>query len=336
MAGPRVSVVMTCSLLVVVHLSGNGSWDALSTRSSSPVVAQDEAVSSQPVPTLAPTPTKEEPAPQWPPPRHMENDHRIIFFLHIHKAGGTAMCNTAMANGMQTFRSSTIRNCNVQADGRCCGNSDTLEAQQEFARTTNLTFVACEGPMYEAMDPEHYRYITALRKGESRYQSQWKMLSRQHKHFATPFDEWWKAQPDNWATRQLCGSKCEGVGQYKMTPDMFDHTLQRLRLFENIVLLDDYNRTFAKVERDLRWTQTVSDRKKNMEQWKKKKRPYPPLGETVWDSNMSILDDVLYEYARQLNERGAAVFVRVVESDGPVLSEGMNALFCEALCCSRY
>ena len=258
-----------------------------------------------------------------------ETDSRIVFFLHIHKAGGTTLCETAKVNDMRT--TGTL-NCNVQPeDWRCCGDNDSFLAQREFAKRTNLNFVACEGPMYDAMDTKNYRYITSLRPGKSRYKSHWKMICREKEDFNSTFGEWWDRQPDNWSTRHICGTACFNQPKFQLTREQFQYTLDRLSMFENIVLLDDYERTYNKLASDLGWNRTVPDVLKNLASVRKG-RTCPSEGDTPWDTNMSILDDVLYDYARQLTKFGSATI-------SPGMEEALRKYFlaknnCTHRCCA--
>ena len=101
-------------------------------------------------------------------------DRKLVYLLHIHKSGGTTMCQLAKFNQLSTSET----NCNVQRDQRCCGQNDTLSAQTAFAREAPYDLVASEGRMYEGMDVESYQYIVVLRKSQERYFSHWKHVRR--------------------------------------------------------------------------------------------------------------------------------------------------------------
>jgi hypothetical protein len=101
---------------------------------------------------------------------------KIVYLLHVHKSGGTTLCNVARHN----LLSATRTNCNVQGDQRCCGYGDSLEAQQIYYQSSKYDFVASEGRMYQAMDLEHYSYIVVLRNSQQRYFSHWKHARRQY------------------------------------------------------------------------------------------------------------------------------------------------------------
>ena len=106
------------------------------------------------------------------------NNNKIIFYLHIHKSGGSSMCKQAQ---LQRLRSNYQKNCNVQKDQRCCGNEDSINAQVRFAidrKTSRFEFVACEKEMYDAMVTDYYDYVVTLRESMSRYFSHWSHVRR--------------------------------------------------------------------------------------------------------------------------------------------------------------
>ena len=106
------------------------------------------------------------------------NNNKILFYLHIHKSGGSSMCKQAQ---LQRLRSNYQKNCNVQKDQRCCGNEDSINAQVRFAldrKTSRFEFVACEKEMYDAMVTDYYDYVVTLRESMSRYFSHWSHVRR--------------------------------------------------------------------------------------------------------------------------------------------------------------
>lgn len=218
------------------------------------------------------------------------NDPRVIYFLHIHKSGGTNMCKAARANN----ETAAATNCNPQQDQRCCGGGDSLFAQQFFVQVTNFTFVANERDMYSAMDLKNYRYVVMLRNSLERYKSHWKNVCRVHgANQAGTFTSWWTRQPDNWSVRKICGTKCIKIPKFHISVSQFEYVLERLRKFEDILFLERFNETFTKFARRVGWTQL----------------PIPvssyshfdyPKDSGEWDPLMSALDDALYEYAEAL------------------------------------
>lgn len=97
-----------------------------------------------------------------------------IYFAHVHKAGGSSMCDTARLNG----RRCSNENCNApQSDQRRILSSGTAAAQRELLlllrNQLRLTFIANEAGLPDDMywAPE-YRYVTLLRAPAARYLSQ--------------------------------------------------------------------------------------------------------------------------------------------------------------------
>jgi hypothetical protein len=197
-------------------------------------------------------------------------DRRIFYFLHIHKAAGTSFCEAAQKNKMLVNKR---KNCNVQLDQRCCGYSDTLLAQQEFAKTTSYNFVANEQDMYTAMDTEHYRYILILRNSYSRYKSHYKhTIKRPYglgpRHSRKPFYNdtfvsWWKGQPDNWNVRKICGTACQHVPKYSLSYEHFLFTLSRLLLFDDIIFVENFTNSFTTFAHKVGWEYMPIHRKVN-------------------------------------------------------------------------
>ena len=223
------------------------------------------------------------------------SDNRTIYFLHLHKAGGTHLCDAAKVNGMNVSQT----NCNVQKDQRCCGGNDTLEAQQAFARTTHYDLVANERDMYTAMDTSLYRYVVVLRDSQSRYRSHWKNMCREHNDTTTSFTAWWTRQPDNWTVRKICGSRCMGIAKYGITEELFEYTLNRLRLFEDIMFTERYDETYETFAKHVGWHVPRPEVRSYDPTF-----PYAQDESDVWDPHMSALDDALYEFAVTLYDGG--------------------------------
>jgi hypothetical protein len=223
-----------------------------------------------------------------------EKEKRVIYFLHLHKAGGTTLCDAAKANGMIT----SPANCNVQYDQRCCGYGDTLYDQQRFARDTKFTFVANEGDMYREMDVEHYRYVTILRDSQSRYRSHWKHTIRAQKGAVQSFSSWWQLQPDNWTTRKICGTACIHVPKFRITRRLFEMTVDRLGKFEDIMILEEFNSTYTQFAHHVGWEKLpvpLLEKKSKYES----AISFRNAEEAQWGPLMSVLDDTLMEIARQ-------------------------------------
>jgi len=104
------------------------------------------------------------------PSPNNNNNKKIIYFLHIHKSGGSTLCKQAQLQRLKT----SSHNCNVQNDKNCCGNEDSMEAQIIYAKETRYELVACEKEMYDAMATDYYDYVVTLRDSMSRYFSHWR------------------------------------------------------------------------------------------------------------------------------------------------------------------
>ena len=226
---------------------------------------------------------------------------KIIYFLHIHKSGGTTLCTIAHLN---QIRVDYQHNCNVQDDQRCCGFSDTLQAQERFAAVTFYEFVANEMDMYEAMDHQHYVYLVVLRTSQDRYLSHWKHMCHEQRPPVNnnqttllplpplpTFDKWWSAQPDNWNFRKLCGTRCQTVSKFRTTRELFDYTFHRLQSFDHILLLEHWDQMLPQFGQSMQWRGIP----KLQMRVNKANLTYPELGRD-WDPFMSVLDDALYEY----------------------------------------
>jgi hypothetical protein len=215
-------------------------------------------------------------------------DNRIIYYLHIHKSAGTAICRAAEYNGLDVSRT----NCNVQVDQRCCGQDDSLEAQQDFALSTDYQLVANEKDMYAAMDTEHYRYVVMLRDSRARYESHWKNMYRRNneKDTVENFTEWWTGQPDNWNVRKICGTPCMNTSKYGITEQLWNQTVERLSQFDDLLFVDRFNETFTKFASRVGWTRmpVLQSTARHVD--------YPSMSDE-WDPMMTALDDALYEFA---------------------------------------
>ena len=220
-------------------------------------------------------------------PPTAKSEARIIYFLHIHKSAGSAMCIAAKENGLKVADT----NCNVQQDQRCCGWGDGLKAQEEYAAVTPYEFVANERDLYDAMDLKHYRYAVTLRNSKERYLSHWKHVIRWHyPSYTTNFSSWWRDQPDNWNFRKICGTACQSIPKYQISEELFAFTVKRLERFEDVLLFEQFNQSFALFAQHVGWTRMP------VSIGPKKNVTYPS-SEGEWDPMMSALDDALYELA---------------------------------------
>jgi hypothetical protein len=244
-----------------------------------------------------------------PPTNQTVVEDRIIYYLHIHKSAGTTICKAAKFNGLDVSET----NCNVQIDQRCCGEDDSLKAQQDFALSTDFQLVANEKDMYAAMDTDHYRYVVMLRDSRDRYESHWKHVYRKYnltdtveieahwnhvphrrhseKGSVENFTEWWTGQPDNWNVRKICGTPCMNASKYGITEQLWKQTVERLSQFDDVLFVDRFNESFTKFASRVGWT-----RMPVLQPSARHVVDYPSMGDE-WDPMMTALDDALYEFA---------------------------------------
>lgn len=250
-----------------------------------------------------------------------DKDHRIIYFLHIHKSGGSTMCQTARVNHMRT---NDNHNCNVQTDQRCCGGQDSLQAQHNFwtAFRQRYNFVANEHDMYRAMDTAHYRYVVQLRDSRARYVSHWQhvfRLQRQQQQPTITFSEWYGLQPDNWNVRKICGTDCQTIPKYGISRRVFDETVQRLRKFDHVLFVEDFNRSYTAFANGVHWPL--------MPVFTPPARDVSyPVDDTPWDPLMSALDDALYALAKHRFEQGRS---DALEQLSPELKDNLARYFAD-------
>jgi hypothetical protein len=255
-------------------------------------------------------------------------EKRIIYLMHIHKNAGSTMCKAAIVNKVPA---NDMLNCNVQPDQRCCGYNDTLAAQQYFAHTTNLSFVAAERDMYQAMDTEHYRYIIVLRKAHDRYLSHYKHVVRSVRYNYT-FAHWWGGQPDNFSFRKVCGTACSTVPKYQITPALFNYTLGRLAQFEDFIFQEDFRNSYMRFAQRVGWRLAPA----LIHNKSPKVRPGRYPGLSGWDPHMGALENAMYEYAQQ-RYRGVAepVFSDSVAADLQSYFAMIPLRNCTLPCCAE-
>ena len=261
--------------------------------------------------------------------------NKIHFLVHIHKSAGTSMCNMATRHRLRTL---ARRNCNVQQDQRCCGGKDTVKAQIRFANTTRYDFVAIEKEMYDSMSPEFYHYIVVLRNSKARYFSHFNHIRRRSSKIGHvdgtvgTFVEWYFQQPDNWNTRILCGPRCLDMNKYQLTREIFQYTLNRLRLFEDILFVEDLENSYRKFATKHDWPKTPMYQE-NVARDAESRSSL--VSEYDWDPLMSALDDALYEFG-QRKEAGLEPF----DEFSPHIQEQLDNYFsqgpsknCTTVCC---
>jgi hypothetical protein len=163
---------------------------------------------------------------------------KILYFLHVHKSGGTKICESAHRGG---YTANVDDNCNVFIrDGEyCCG--DSIEEQQRVAPTLQYNFVANEGYMPSEMDLEHYEYMTVLRDPTERYISHYRFVRDVYygPSVTGSFEDWVYHQPDNYFVRTICGNPCKNIPRGELGRAHIEQAKARLLNFKYIVILED-------------------------------------------------------------------------------------------------
>lgn len=270
------------------------------------------------------------------------SDTRIIYFLHIHKAGGTSFCASARANyHFANFN----ENCNAKVDGHCYGE-DSSSQEIPKQTTSGYQFVANEWPLCDVMDSNKYRYVVQLRKSRNRYHSHYTyasfVLGKKKNSKKLSLKEWLNLQPDNFSTRMLCGVCCLQRPKFQLTRQDFMHALRRLEMFDNVVLLEDFESTYGRFASEVGWTiqpgkvNTVVTANAHKEM-QNSTQSLDEIGE-----GYTILDDALYEFATALvNLTGGSIIQSDNFSFSPNVTQGLNKYFhvspnnCTTPCCQE-
>ena len=182
---------------------------------------------------------------------------KILYFLHFHKAGGTSICWSAKSNGYKVNDGVGGQNCNVFLPNKpnmpCCGN--TIQDQQNFAKSTKYTFIANERSMYSEMDTVYYDYLTILRDPWDRYSSHYKFARDNYfgEEVLGKFDVWAKNQPDNYMVRNLCGPKCISVSRGKLSKYHLEYAKSRLEKFKIILILENLDEGMEILYNNFNW-----------------------------------------------------------------------------------
>jgi hypothetical protein len=260
--------------------------------------------------------------------------NRTIYFLHIHRSGGSFMCSYAKQNNMTA---NFGNNCFVQSNHLCCGDSDTLDAQRNFATGTQFSYVASSGPMYQSMDTDSYYYATTLRNSKSRYLSQFyhhmtsvpgKMGDSSDDTIGTFLEKWLQHQPDNWNVRMICGTDCAHAPKFKISRDQWETTLSRLKNFGSILFMESFPDSYQEFANTVGWTKVLNI----------------PIKETHYNNEsestlskypfMTILDDALYEFARRQMKLQKGILLSTYKSMNAYFKEG-NSTECDNPCCGE-
>ena len=213
----------------------------------------------------------------------IKQQNKIIYYLHIHKAGGSTMCHWAHQNHKVT----PPQNCAINTMQSCCGG-ETIAQQQQFALQTKYTFIANEHYMFSEMDLKYYDYVITLRKSFSRYVSHYRHIARE-KHMKHNFETWLQGQPDNWITRHLCGTPCKYRPKYGLTMQDIMLAYNKLRNFSDILFLETWRHDAMMFASKRKWSSRL-----NIHANRAKKEP---SNQRANSSLMTIFDDIIYEQA---------------------------------------
>jgi len=172
----------------------------------------------------------------------------LVYYMHMHKAGGSTMCNMARHNNMVA---NCNNNCNLQDPALL--RSLTLVEQRHFALTTPYEFVANEMELPDELETQHFRYFTTLRHPLSRYMSAWNHYGDGH---GTSFHEWVVNRPDNYYVRHMCGPSVAALPNGAITEEHLFRAMARLTLFEGVMIVEHYAKTADILRSKLGWEHT--------------------------------------------------------------------------------
>ena len=205
---------------------------------------------------------------------------KIIYYLHLHKAGGSTMCNWAHQNGKLT----PPNNCAINTTMPCCGG-ETIKEQQMFALQTKYTFIANENYMFAQMDMKYYDYVITMRNSFRRYVSHYQHIARVQ-YMKRDFQTWLKGQPDNWITRHICGTPCKNRPKYALTLQDVMMVYHRMRNFSDILFLETWNHDAVTFASKRKWKSGVNIHDLAAH-----------YNQSLYSSLMTTLDDIIYEQA---------------------------------------
>jgi hypothetical protein len=246
--------------------------------------------------------------------RQMESRKPTVMFIHIRNSGGNSLCYAARANGMST----PPHGCELSEQPKV----SSLLSSPRYDFVTSRHYVADVDTKKDM-----YRHVVMLRDSRDRYLSHWKSVVFRHPD-QTSFTSWWQRQPDNWNVRVLCGAACAEVPKFQITRQQHELALWRLESFDDVLLLEHFNATFASLAAQVGWTlmptpastssmvllssstsDTSSAAQLRMAALQQRSESN---GNSItqpsrwgWDPFMSALDADLYAHARQvLSRRG--------------------------------
>jgi hypothetical protein len=222
-----------------------------------------------------------------------------MYFLHIHKAGGTTLCKLARQNGLRA----SDQNCNVFVENKapCCGA--TITQQQRFAATTQYDLVANEKYMPHLLDYNCYQYVTVLRDPRDRYVSHY--LFARDVFFGQSkmgqFTDWLRRQPDNYMLRVICGEWCKTIPRGQLNHTHLEFAKQRLGRFSAVLVLESLNDGLRIMHQRFGWK---TEPAKQINRGKSPDKPkLQEIARQDEFMDMTTWDMELYAYGRYLSER---------------------------------
>ena len=185
-----------------------------------------------------------------PPRKHLS------YYLHIHKSGGSSVCDLARANLPNTFS----RHCNLPLEEAPFYLGNTCDQMYLASWKDGITWLANEGAI-SCLVPELFNYYTMLRHPHDRAFSDFMhskhLASYQARQFAisgappSSFHEWLELTPDNYLTRMLCG------GSAVWTPQLnHSHLLcaqAKLKHFRLVLLVEEMDLSLSMLSLDQDW-----------------------------------------------------------------------------------
>lgn len=282
----------------------------------------------------------------------LSTNKKILFFLHFHKAGGHSICKTAAKNNYiipqgsncnafltvnnskssisssssSTNQSPPLTIYNTKDDKiSCCG--ETLQDQQNFAKSTKYTFVANEKQLHQDFDTEYYDYMVVFREPWSRYASHYK-YARDYffsKKLLGSFETWVRSQPDNFMLRSVCGPICQSVPTGQLTDSHLEFVKNRLDKFSAVLILENFSESMKIMIHKFGWKEESQPFHGNPN--KKSSSELVATEEIMEKYHYLVTFDVeLYEYARYLSQR---------QIEQVVYRPSYQELNCENSCCSK-
>jgi len=223
-----------------------------------------------------------------------------VFFLHVHKAGGTTICHLAQENGCYLFPD---YNCNVGIEtGYRFVAEENLLPDNLWARTEGmLRFTMLREPIARA----HSHFV---------FECEFKLIpptieSAAAAKACTSAEAYWEVNPDNFVTRQLCGKACafKPRGALEMADlQLAKDTLDRMDL---VLIVERFAEAGGLLNRTLRWTDPLPARghQNSMANLLRNKGGVANLArgpalkasqESARLRELHLLDSMLYDYAR--------------------------------------